>query len=81
MISSAKGSLPVTQPTIIQTKHSLKLFREHPHTVNDIRHVFIDEFQDTNTVQYQIMQCLGRASQAVTTVGDPDQVRPIHASK
>ncbi|WAQ87939.1 hypothetical protein PtA15_9A63 [Puccinia triticina] len=49
-----------------------KLFRSHPAIIAHIEHVLIDEFQDTNTVQYEIMRLLAHRG-AVTVVGDPDQ--------
>ncbi|KAA1096075.1 hypothetical protein PGT21_004275 [Puccinia graminis f. sp. tritici] len=49
-----------------------KLFRSHPTIIAHIQHVLIDEFQDTNTVQYEIMRLLAHRG-AVTVVGDPDQ--------
>ncbi|KAH9457106.1 hypothetical protein Pst134EA_021003 [Puccinia striiformis f. sp. tritici] len=49
-----------------------QLFRSHPAIISHIQHVLIDEFQDTNTVQYQIMRLLAHRG-AVTVVGDPDQ--------
>ena len=52
--------------------HSEQLFRTHPSIISHIQHVLIDEFQDTNTVQYQIMRLLAHRG-AVTIVGDPDQ--------
>lgn len=35
--------------------------------------VFIDEFQDTNTIQYLLAKYLAGPQQAITVVGDPDQ--------
>jgi DNA helicase-2/ATP-dependent DNA helicase PcrA len=36
-------------------------------------HVLVDEFQDTNSVQYRLVQCLSRKSGSITVVGDEDQ--------
>ena len=36
-------------------------------------HVLVDEFQDTNLVQYEIMARLCRGRETATIVGDPDQ--------
>jgi DNA helicase II / ATP-dependent DNA helicase PcrA len=35
--------------------------------------VLIDEFQDTNTVQYTLMRLLAQKCKAISIVGDPDQ--------
>ncbi|KAG0145759.1 hypothetical protein CROQUDRAFT_658266 [Cronartium quercuum f. sp. fusiforme G11] len=48
------------------------LFRCHPQVVVNVKHVLIDEFQDTNVVQYEMMRHLAHSG-AVTIVGDPDQ--------
>ena len=37
------------------------------------RHVLVDEFQDTNRVQYQLIWRLAEASRNLTVVGDDDQ--------
>jgi DNA helicase-2/ATP-dependent DNA helicase PcrA len=37
------------------------------------RHITVDEFQDTNTVQYQLLSLLGRDHHNVFVVGDADQ--------
>ncbi|THV07389.1 UvrD-helicase-domain-containing protein [Dendrothele bispora CBS 962.96] len=50
----------------------LKLFSENQHTVNWCKHVFVDEFQDTNVTQYELMRAIAVAC-CVTVVGDPDQ--------
>ncbi len=36
-------------------------------------HILVDEFQDTNAVQYQWLQCLAGAAAEVMAVGDDDQ--------
>lgn len=51
----------------------LKLLQQHPYLVARIQHVLIDEFQDTNTIQYLIMAKIIEKTQYVTVVGDPDQ--------
>lgn len=43
----------------------------------DVKHVFVDEFQDTNSIQMDLMFMLARGdhhlSRGITVVGDPDQ--------
>jgi DNA helicase II / ATP-dependent DNA helicase PcrA len=41
--------------------------------VENIQHVLIDEFQDTNAVQYNLMRLFSQKCQAISIVGDPDQ--------
>ncbi len=36
-------------------------------------HVLVDEFQDTNSVQYRLVRQLGRRTGSITAVGDEDQ--------
>ena len=55
----------------------LHLFEEHP-GVRDayarrFRHVLVDEYQDTNRVQYLIVRHLAAAHRNLTVCGDPDQ--------
>ncbi|KAI0635844.1 UvrD-helicase-domain-containing protein [Trametes polyzona] len=51
----------------------VKLFRNHAKASSWCRHVLVDEYQDTNTMQYELMLHIARSSQCVTIVGDPDQ--------
>ncbi|KAH9902943.1 UvrD-helicase-domain-containing protein [Cubamyces lactineus] len=51
----------------------VKLFKAHAKASSWCRHVLVDEYQDTNTMQYELMVHIARASQCVTVVGDPDQ--------
>jgi DNA helicase-2/ATP-dependent DNA helicase PcrA len=55
----------------------LRLFEDH-HEVRDhyaerYQHVLIDEFQDTNLVQYRLAQEFACIHGNITAVGDPDQ--------
>lgn len=49
------------------------LLRQHPTCVSNIEVVLIDEFQDTNVVQFDLMRLFAAENKRVTTVGDPDQ--------
>ncbi|KFY35405.1 hypothetical protein V494_05947 [Pseudogymnoascus sp. VKM F-4513 (FW-928)] len=49
------------------------LLRDHPQCVSNIEAVLIDEFQDTNLVQFDLMRLMGASRKKVTIVGDPDQ--------
>ncbi|KAI0671645.1 UvrD-helicase-domain-containing protein [Trametes maxima] len=51
----------------------VKLFAKHAKASSWCRHVLVDEYQDTNIMQYELMTHIARASQCVTIVGDPDQ--------
>uniref|UniRef100_V5EY98 DNA 3'-5' helicase n=1 Tax=Kalmanozyma brasiliensis (strain GHG001) TaxID=1365824 RepID=V5EY98_KALBG len=53
--------------------YGVQLFRHQNQVVRNIRHVLVDEFQDTNITQYELMRLVAKASQAVSIVGDPDQ--------
>ena len=56
---------------------TLKLFREYPEVLarwrERCRHVLVDEFQDTNAVQYQLVSLLAGPGGNLTVVGDDDQ--------
>ncbi|KAF1350124.1 P-loop containing nucleoside triphosphate hydrolase protein [Delphinella strobiligena] len=49
------------------------LLRQHPECVSNIESVLVDEFQDTNTVQLELMCLFAQYKKHVTIVGDPDQ--------
>lgn len=52
--------------------YGLRLFQNHPRVIANIENVLIDEFQDTNSTQYEIIKAIA-TSGCLTTVGDPDQ--------
>ncbi|KAL8733514.1 MAG: hypothetical protein Q9181_003562 [Wetmoreana brouardii] len=49
------------------------LLRQQPDCVSNVEAVLIDEFQDTNLVQFDLMRLFAAKQKRVTTVGDPDQ--------
>ena len=56
---------------------ALELWKNCPsvlaHYQNRFKHILIDEFQDTNSVQYQWLKTLSSSFSDVTAVGDDDQ--------
>ena len=52
---------------------SVDLLRQHPTCVSNVEVVLIDEFQDTNLVQFDLMRLFAAKHKRITTVGDPDQ--------
>lgn len=51
----------------------VELLRHHPHCVSNVQAVLVDEFQDTNHIQYELMNLFASANKRITVVGDPDQ--------
>lgn len=51
----------------------VELLRQYPSCVSNIQSVLIDEYQDTNGVQYELMRLFAQQRRRVTIVGDPDQ--------
>ncbi|MCJ7744034.1 MAG: UvrD-helicase domain-containing protein, partial [Dehalococcoidales bacterium] len=53
------------------------LFRQHPEILSRYQsrywHILVDEFQDTNLVQYELIRQLGDKHRNICVVGDPDQ--------
>lgn len=49
------------------------LLRDHPEVVSNVQTVLVDEFQDTNTIQYNLMNLFASKNRRITIVGDPDQ--------
>jgi len=56
---------------------TVSLFRQSPEVLSRYqtryRHILVDEFQDTNTVQYELIKQLGDKYRNICVVGDPDQ--------
>jgi len=57
--------------------HTVKLFEENPdvleHYQNKFRYIFVDEYQDTNMVQYRLVSLLAQKHGNLCVVGDDDQ--------
>ena len=55
----------------------VQLFRQYPEVLNAwqdrIRYLLIDEYQDTNTSQYEMVKALCDIRRQLTVVGDDDQ--------
>lgn len=51
----------------------VELLQKYPACVSTIQAVLIDEYQDTNNIQYELMRLLAQRSRRITIVGDPDQ--------
>ena len=56
---------------------TLKLFREHPAVLEKyrerFRYIMVDEYQDTNRVQYEFIKLLAGERKNLCVVGDDDQ--------
>ncbi|MDA8089016.1 MAG: UvrD-helicase domain-containing protein [Nitrospiraceae bacterium] len=56
---------------------TLRLFREHPEALEKyqrrFRYIMVDEYQDTNKVQYDILKLLAGENKNICVVGDDDQ--------
>lgn len=56
---------------------TLKLFEEHPEVLHacrqKYRYVMVDEYQDTNGVQFRLLHCLCEDHRNLCVVGDDDQ--------
>ncbi len=57
--------------------YTLKLFEKRPDILekyrNQFKYIMVDEFQDTNWVQYELVQKLAHPKNNITVVGDDDQ--------
>ena len=56
---------------------TLQLFREHENVLSGyqrkFKYLLVDEYQDTNDVQYELIRYLAPGTQGLTLTGDPDQ--------
>jgi DNA helicase-2/ATP-dependent DNA helicase PcrA len=56
---------------------TVKLFNDHPKVLENyrrrFRYMLVDEYQDTNAIQYQLIQFFAPGAQGFTLTGDPDQ--------
>ncbi len=56
---------------------TLRLFREQPHVLEHCQqqftYILVDEYQDTNVVQYELIYLLSAKSRNLCVVGDDDQ--------
>ncbi|MFA5629072.1 MAG: UvrD-helicase domain-containing protein [Dehalococcoidales bacterium] len=56
---------------------TVQLFKKHPDILEKYRsrylHIMVDEFQDTNQVQYQLVKLIAGGYRNICVVGDPDQ--------
>ncbi|MCL2169621.1 MAG: UvrD-helicase domain-containing protein [Defluviitaleaceae bacterium] len=56
---------------------TVELFREHPQVLdkyaNRFRYIMVDEYQDTNTAQYNLVKMLAHVHGNICVVGDDDQ--------
>ena len=70
----ARGSLVDFNELLLR---ALELIRDNDdlrgHYQRRFRHILVDEFQDTNAIQYAWLQLLAQGGSGVTIVGDDDQ--------
>ncbi len=56
---------------------TVQLFRQSPEVLSNYQsryvHLMVDEFQDTNPVQYELIRQIGAKYRNICVVGDPDQ--------
>ncbi len=56
---------------------TVQMFQDHPQILNRYQskyaHILVDEFQDTNIVQYMLMKQMAGKHRNLCAVGDPDQ--------
>lgn len=58
-------------------RYTIKLFTERPNILKKYReqfkYIMVDEFQDTNTIQYELIKLLAAPNNNLVAVGDDDQ--------
>ncbi len=58
-------------------RYTIKLFTERPNILQKYReqfkYIMVDEFQDTNTIQYELIKLLAAPENNLVAVGDDDQ--------
>jgi len=58
-------------------RYTIKLFKDRPNILNQYReqfkYIMVDEFQDTNTIQYELIKLLAAPENNLVAVGDDDQ--------
>ena len=56
---------------------TVRLFRQHPEVLEEyrdrFRYIMVDEYQDTNAMQYQLVKLLAEKHRNICVVGDDDQ--------
>jgi len=57
--------------------NTVKVFNDFPDILDKyqekFRHIFVDEYQDTNHAQYELIRLLAAGCESISVVGDPDQ--------
>ncbi len=68
-----EGGLPQTDLSLLQ-QNALNVLKENtPHSGEVFRHIIVDEYQDTNTVQERLFFALAAGHKNLCMVGDDDQ--------
>lgn len=66
------NAVPLTDFSLLQ-KHAVALLEQHPQSAHVFKHIIIDEYQDTNTIQEQLFFRLAAGTKNLCVVGDDDQ--------
>lgn len=66
------NAVPLTDFSLLQ-QNAVKVLEATPEASNVFRHVIIDEYQDTNTIQEQLFFKLAAGHKNLCVVGDDDQ--------